>query len=326
MVEHPDPGSAIRIGSRGSDLALCQAADVAHHIRIHRPETAVEHVVIQTSGDRVLSVPLARVGGKGLFTRELDDALLAGTIDLAVHSLKDVPTACPDGLVVTVVLAREDPRDVLVAARGATIETLPPGSRVGTSSLRRRAQLLARRPDLRVLDARGNVATRLAKLDRGEFDALVLARAGLVRLGLADRITHVIAPDEMVPAAGQGALAVESRAADARVNLLLPLLEHRPTRLATLAERAFLARLEGGCQVPIGALGTWEDGTLALIGIVADVHGRGSVRGAETAHVESESDAANAGIRLADRLLGEGARAILDRARAAFGTEGGDQS
>ena len=325
-MEHADAGSAIRIGSRGSDLALCQAADVANHIRTHRPGTAVEHVVIQTSGDRMLSVPLARVGGKGLFTRELDDALLAGAIDLAVHSLKDVPTACPDGLVVTVALAREDPRDVLVAARGATLETLPPGSRVGTSSLRRRAQLLARRPDLRVLDARGNVATRLAKLDRGEFDALVLARAGLVRLGLADRITHVIAPDEMVPAAGQGALAVESRAADARVSLLLPLLEHRPTRLATLAERAFLARLEGGCQVPIGALGTWEDGTLALIGIVADVHGRGSVRGAETAHVESESDAANAGIRLADRLLGEGARAILDRARAAFGTEGGDQS
>jgi hydroxymethylbilane synthase len=325
-VDRPDAGSTIRIGSRGSDLALWQAADVANHIRTHRPGTAIEHVVVQTSGDRVLSVPLARAGGKGLFTRELDDALLAGAIDLAVHSLKDVPTACPDGLVVTVVLPREDPRDVLVAARGATLETLPPGSRVGTSSLRRRAQLLARRPDLRVLDARGNVATRLAKLDRGEFDALVLARAGLVRLGLADRIAHVIAPGEMVPAVGQGALAVESRAADARVNLLLTLLDHRPTRLATLAERAFLARLEGGCQVPIGALGTWEDGTLALIGIVADVQGRGSVRGAETAHVESEGDAANAGIRLADRLLGEGARAILDRARAAFGMEGGDQS
>lgn len=325
-MDRPDAGSTIRIGSRGSDLALWQATEVANHIRTHRPGTAIEHVVIQTSGDRVLDVALASVGGKGLFTRELDDALLAGTIDLAVHSLKDVPTACPDGLALTVVLAREDPRDVLVAAPGATLETLPPGSRVGTSSLRRRAQLLARRPDLRVVDARGNVTTRLAKLDRGEFDALVLARAGLVRLGLADRIAHVIAPDEMVPAAGQGALAVESRAADARVNLLLPLLEHRPTRLATLAERAFLARLEGGCQVPIGALGQWEDGTLTLTGIVADVDGRGAVRGVETARVDSEADAVDAGARLAERLLTGGARVFLDHARTAFGTEGGRQS
>ena len=315
---HPDPGAPIRIGSRGSDLALRQATEVASRLRTLSAGLAVEHVAVQTRGDRVLDVPLASVGGKGLFTRELDDALLAGLIDLAVHSLKDVPTACPDGLVLTVVLAREDPCDVLVAAPGTTLETLAPGSRVGTSSLRRRAQLLARRPDLNVLDARGNVATRLVKLDRGEFDALVLARAGLVRLGLADRIAQVIAPDVIMPAVGQGALAAESRAADARVNLLLTALDHRPTRLATLAERAFLARLEGGCQVPIGAFGRWEDGTLDLAGIVADLQGRSSVRGTESAAVECESDAAAAGTRLADRLLADGARAILAGVRAAF--------
>jgi hydroxymethylbilane synthase len=325
-VEHPDVGGVIRIGSRGSDLALRQAAEVAKHIRAHQPQITVEHIVIQTSGDRLLDVSLASARGKGLFTRELDDALLAGTIDLAVHSLKDVPTACPDGLIVTVVLSREDPRDVLVAAPGATLGTLPPGSRVGTSSIRRRAQLLARRPDLRIGEVRGNVATRLAKFDRGEFDGLVLARAGLVRLGLTARVGQVIPPDELLPAAGQGALAVESRAADTRVSVLLRPLDHRQTRLATLAERAFLVRLEGGCQVPIGALGTWEDGTLVLTGIVADVDGRESVRGTESAHVESDSEATNAGIRLADRLVGEGARAILDRARAASGVEGWNRS
>jgi hydroxymethylbilane synthase len=177
-----------------------------------------------------------------------------------------------------------------------------------------------------VIDARGNVATRLAKLDRGEYTALVLARAGLVRLGLTGRIAQVIPPDVLVPAAGQGALAAESRADDARMTELLRLLAHRPTQLATLAERAFLARLEGGCQVPIGAYCTWEDGILVLTGIVADVQGRGSVRGTETARVDSGSDAAGAGTRLAERLLGEGARTILDRARAAFGSEGGDSS
>ena len=322
-MEHPDRSASIRIGSRGSDLALRQAEEVAAHLRASAPGLEITHVVIQTTGDRMLDVPLARVGGKGLFTRELDDALLAGSIDLAVHSLKDVPTACPDGIVVTVALAREDPRDVLVAPSGATLETLPHGARIGTSSLRRRAQLLARRPDLRVLDARGNLATRLAKLDRGEFDALVLARAGLVRLGLAGRIAQVIAADVLVPAVGQGALAVESRAADERVGVLLNLLDHRPTRLSALAERAFLARLEGGCQVPIGAFGTWEAATLTLRGIVADVDGRGSVCGAEIASVERDSEAAEAGTRLADRLIGDGARAILDRVRAAFESGGG---
>jgi hydroxymethylbilane synthase len=325
-VEHPDAGSTIRVGSRGSDLALWQAVEVANHIRAHQPRIAVEHVVIQTSGDRAFDAPLVSARGKGLFTRELDDALLAGTIDLAVHSLKDVPTTCPDGLIVTVVLPREDPRDVLVAVPGTTLETLPPGSSVGTSSPRRRAQLLAIRPDLRIREVRGNIATRLAKLDRGEVDGLVLAGAGLARLGLATRIAQVIPPDELVPAAGQGALAVESRNTDTRVNVLLRPLDHRPTRFATLAERAFLARLEGGCQVPVGAFGTWEDGRLFLTGIVADARGRASVRGTESARVDSDTDATNAGVRLADRLVGEGARAILDRARAASDTEGADQS
>jgi hydroxymethylbilane synthase len=320
-VARTDAGVPRRVGSRGSDLALRQARAVADRLRAIDPELGIEHVAVQSRGDRVLDVPLARIGAVGLFTRELDDALLTGRIDIAVHSLKDVPTVCPDGLVLTVVLVREDPHDVLVAAPGTTLETLPPGSRVGTSSLRRRAQLLARRPDLEVLDARGNVATRLGKLDSGELDALVLAGAGLVRLGLAGRIAEVISPDIIVPAVGQGALATESRAGDARVNDLLSRLVDRPTRLATVAERAFLARLEGGCQVPIGALGRWEDGALELVGIVADIQGRTAVRGTESTAVDSDEEATAAGARLADRLLAGGAREILAAARAAFASE-----
>jgi len=312
----PDAGDTIRVGSRGSELAVWQAMEIVRGLKAHAPGMVVEHLVIQTTGDRVIGTPLATIGVKGLFTKELEDALLAGLIDIAVHSLKDLPTSCPAGLTVSVALPRADPRDVLVAAPGATVDSLPPGSRVGTSSLRRKAQLLARRPDLRLIDVRGNITTRLAKLDRGECDALVLARAGLVRLGLGDRIAQVIDVDVMTPAAGQGALAVESRAADPRVNLLLHALDHRPTRLATLAERAFLARLEGGCQVPVGALGTWQGGTLTLTGTVADVNGRGGVRGTDRSTVDDERDAASLGVRLADRLLTEGARAFLEHARA----------
>jgi len=318
-VGQPEAGSAIRVGSRGSELALRQAKEVAGRILACRPELAVEHVAIQTTGDRVLDVPLARVGGKGIFTKELDAALLDGRIDLAIHSLKDVPTGCPSGLALTTVLPREDPRDALVAAPAVTLETLPAGSRVGTSSLRRRAQLLARRPDLRVIDVRGNVATRLARLDRGDVEALVLARAGLIRLGLGGRIARVFEADELVPAAGQGALAATSRAGDERVSALLDLLDDPPTRLATRAERAFLARLEGGCQVPIGALGQWEDGVLILVGIAADVDGLSSVRGREQAPVTTDSEAERAGTRLADRLIVEGAGPLLEAARARGG-------
>jgi hydroxymethylbilane synthase len=320
----PDGVAAMRIGSRGSELAVRQAMAVARGLTAHEPGIAVEHIVVQTTGDRVSGTPLAMIGVKGLFTKELEEALLEGRIDIAVHSLKDMPTVCPEGLAVGVALPREDPRDVLVASPGTTLGSLPPGSRVGTSSLRRRAQLLGRRPDLTVVDVRGNVATRLDKLDRGECDALVLARAGLIRLGLSHRVAEVIEVDVMTPAVGQGALAVESRVADRRANGLLHALDHRPTRLATMAERAFLKRLDAGCQLPVGALGTWQDGTLTLVGIVADVHGRGSVRGTDVASVEVDSDAAGTGTRLADRLLMDGARQFLDQARPAKGQAAAD--
>ena len=307
----------VRIGTRGGDLALWQAAEVARLLRLFHPSVIVEQQIIRTTGDRVRGIPLAQIGGKGLFTKELEDALAGGVIDIAVHSLKDLPTSLPDGLALSAVLERADPRDVLVAAPGTTLGGLPPGARVGTSSLRRRAQLLACNPCLALLDVRGNLATRLSKLDRGEFDALVLARAGLHRLGLDGRVAEVLEPDVMVPAVGQGALAVEARAADVRVVTLVQALDHRPTRLATCAERAFLARLEGGCQVPIGALGTWHDDTLTLVGIVADVEGKRSVRGAEAGVVLTESEAIGVGGRLADRLLDLGAGAVLERVRAA---------
>ena len=320
----PDAPATICIGSRGSELAMWQARAVVRVLTAHEPGLAVEHIVVQTTGDRVSGTPLAMIGVKGLFTKELEEALLAGHIDIAVHSLKDMPTVCPEGLAVGVALPREDPRDVLVAPPGTTLDSLPPGSRVGTSSLRRQAQLLARRPDLTIVDVRGNIATRLDKLDRGECDALVLARAGLIRLGLSHRVAQVIEVDVMTPAVGQGALAVESRVADLRANRLLHALDHRPTRLATLAERAFLTRLDAGCQLPVGALGTWQDGTLTLAGIVADVHGHGSVRGTDVASVEFDSDAAGAGTRLANRLLADGARRLLDQARPAPGPAGAD--
>jgi hydroxymethylbilane synthase len=323
-MARPDAAATMRIGSRGSELAVWQAMAVVRGLTVHEPGIAIEHIVVQTTGDRVSGTPLATIGVKGLFTKELEEALLEGRIDIAVHSLKDMPTACPAGLAVGVALPREDPRDVLVASPGTTLDSLPPGSRVGTSSLRRRAQLLARRPDLTIVDIRGNVATRLEKLDRGECDALVLARAGLIRLGLSHRVAQVVEVDVITPAVGQGALAVESRVADLRANRLLHALDHRPTRLATLAERAFLSKLDAGCQLPVGALGTWQDGTLTLAGIVADVQGRGSVRGTEVASVESESDAAGAGTRLADRLLTDGARRFLDQARPAPGPAGAD--
>ncbi|MEW5984681.1 MAG: hydroxymethylbilane synthase [Acidobacteriota bacterium] len=310
---------ALTIGTRGSDLALTQTSEVARRIQTHHPGIRVDLRVIRTTGDRELGARLARIGGKGLFTKELEDALLRQEVDLAVHSLKDLPTRMPEGLALAAVVEREDPRDALVAAPGITLRQLPAGARIGTSSLRRRAQLLARYPNVAVLDVRGNVPTRLARLDRGDFDALVLARAGLARLGLLDRVAEVLDADEMVPAVGQGALAVQARAGDARVLDALSALDHEPTRLATAAERALLARLEGGCQVPIGALGTWRDGSLRLDAVVADLDGSTIVRGQEASRVRTESDACSLGARLAERLLDQGAAGILERVRAAGG-------
>jgi len=315
-----NPPPVLRIGTRGGELATWQAAEVARLIVAAHPEAAVDIRVIRTTGDREASTPVAQIGGAGVFTREIETALQEGAIDIAIHSLKDLPTQLGEGLALAAIPERADPRDALVATPGIRLEHLPPGARIGTSSMRRRSQLLARHPHLSMLDIRGNVPTRLAKLDRGEYDALVLARAGLLRLGLDSRAAEIIEPDVVLPAPGQGALAVESRADDEWVIALLQAIEHAPTRLATSAERALLARVEGGCQAPVGALGTWSDDALNLIGVVASVDGRRLVRAGSRTLIRSDADAARAGADLADRLLRDGAEDILRqiRGRGAF--------
>ncbi|MEX1205160.1 MAG: hydroxymethylbilane synthase [Dongiaceae bacterium] len=260
IAAHPR-GGGLRIGTRGSPLALAQANELARRLAAAHPDLpAPEIVVIKTTGDRVQDRTLAEVGGKGLFTKEIEEALIGGRIDLAVHSMKDLPTWLPDGLAIGCLLPREDPRDALFARRGDSIATLPQGAVAGTSSLRRQAQLLALRPDLRVVPLRGNVGTRLKKLASGEIDATLLALAGLRRLGLADRATAVLAPEEMLPAVAQGAIGVEIRADDDAARDLLAPLDDRDTGLRVAAERACLAELDGSCHTPIAALAELETG------------------------------------------------------------------
>ena len=305
----------LRIATRGSQLALWQAHAVRDALQGTHPGLGVDVKVIHTTGDRVLDVPLSRIGDKGLFTKELDLALLRGEADLAVHSLKDVPTRLPDGLALAAVTRREDPRDVLLlpAGRGGSLADLPAGARVGTSSLRRRAQLRAIRPDLEVVDLRGNLNTRLARLDAGDFDAIILAAAGVRRLGWEDRIACALEPPEWLPAVGQGALAIVCRRDDAPTQSLLAPLHDPSTAACVAAERAFLAALEGGCQIPIGALGVLEGDRLVLNGLVADLDGdpvlRDQIAGAA-------AEAVQLGMRLADRLAAVGATEILDGIRA----------
>jgi hydroxymethylbilane synthase len=312
----------VRIASRGSELALWQTRAVEEAIRLEAPGTAVEIRVVRTTGDHVQDVPLARIGDKGLFTKELDAALLAGEADLAVHSLKDLPTRIPDGLELVAVSRREDPRDVLLLPPGRTgsLASLPPGARVGTSSLRRRAQLCALRPDLEVLDLRGNLNTRLAKLDRGDYDAIVLAAAGVLRLGWKARIAEHLDPAAWLPAVGQGALGVVARAGDGRMRALLEAFHDPFTAACTAAERAFLAALEGGCQVPIGALATVDDEGLTLHGLVADVDGSTVLRDSVFLAIRADDGWPDAvtglGRELADRLLAMGAGEVLARVRA----------
>jgi hydroxymethylbilane synthase len=311
---------SVRIASRGSELALWQARAVEAAIRRAAPGAEVEIRVIRTTGDHVQDVPLAKIGDKGLFTKELDAALLAGEADLAVHSLKDVPTRLPDGLELAAISHREDPRDVLLLAPGrtGTLATLPHGARVGTSSLRRRAQLRALRPDLEVLDLRGNLNTRLAKLDRGDYDAIVLAAAGVLRLGWRDRIAEHLDPATWLPAVGQGALAIATRAGDGRIRALLTGFHDPFTAACTAAERAFLAALEGGCQIPIGALATADDEGLTLHGLVADVDGEAVLRDSlflPAGDDEWLASTPSLGRALAGRLLELGAGEILARVR-----------
>jgi hydroxymethylbilane synthase len=295
----------IRIGSRGSALALWQAEHVK--ARLERNGHHVEIRVITTTGDRILDRPLESVGGKGLFLKEIEEALLAREVDLAVHSLKDVPTALPDGLRLPAILERADPRDALVTA-GPGLGGLAPGATVGTTSLRRRAQLLALRPDLAVADLRGNVDTRIKRLREGRFDAIVLALAGLERLGRAAEATEVLDPRGFVPAPGQGAIALECRARDEAVAAAARALHDEPTARAVAAERAFLARLGGDCNVPLGAHAQIEDGRLRLWAFVARPDGTDALRG------EREGDAPEAlGRALAEDFLGRGAGARTGR-------------
>lgn len=301
----------LKIGTRASELALRQARIVQATLAALGHES--ELVTFKTVGDKRLDEPLSSIGAKGLFTKELETALLKKKIDLAVHSLKDLPTESPDGLVVAAVLEREDPRDVLIInseIRGQSLDDLPRGSRVGTSSLRRRAQLLALRPDLEVAELRGNVPTRLKKVDENRVHAAILAAAGLHRLDSRQHISCYLDAPAWLPAAGQGAIAIQIRTDDEHMHGHCATMNHAPTMLAVTAERAFLAALEGGCQVPIGSLVV----NATLYGMIADVEGRRVVRGEIALDA---SDPQLSGIRLANQLRGEGASEILEGLRRA---------
>lgn len=306
----------IVVGSRRSRLALAQTRHVMEQLRQKAADNGItleyELREMVTKGDKILDVTLSKVGGKGLFVKEIEQALLAGDIDLAVHSMKDLPAILPDGLVLGAVPPREDPRDVLVSRSGRSLSELPAGSVIGTSSLRRSSQLRAHRPDLRVAWIRGNIDTRLAKLEEGQFDAILLAAAGLHRIGWRDRIHEYLPTDICLPAVGQGALGLECRRDDGALRELLTLIHDPATARATAAERAFLARLDGGCQVPIGAHARTEGGEqgdrIVLEGMVGDPEGSLILRDAA-----SGDDPETIGGQLAERLLDMGASELLKR-------------
>jgi len=296
----------VRIATRRSALAKWQANHVAALLRAREPGLDVQLLELMTRGDKILDVPLAEVGGKGLFVKEIEDALLRGDAQVAVHSMKDLPALLAPGLVVAATPTREDPRDALVS-RGQRLPELPRGARVGTASLRRAAQLRAARPDLRVETIRGNVQTRLRKVEEG-FDAVVLAYAGLKRLGLADKVVQVFSVEEMLPAVAQGALAIEAREKDAETLARLAPLDDAATRHQVEAERGLMRRLEGGCQVPLAAHATVQGGTVTLRALVSSLDGGRVVRGERQGPV---ARAAEIGVELAEELLGRGADAIL---------------
>jgi hydroxymethylbilane synthase len=304
------PTMDIRIGTRGSKLALTQSEWIKEQLEKHHPGIRVDLVKIKTTGDKILDVPLSKVGGKGLFVKEIEEALLENRVDVAVHSMKDVPAELPDDLMLSTFPMREDPSDALISGEQQSLDQLPKGARVGTSSLRRGAQLLHLRPDLTLVSLRGNVDTRLKKLKAGGLQAIILAAAGLNRLGLSNLITHTIPFHQLLPAVGQGALGLEVRRGDQKTIDLLDFLNHEDTKTAVAAERAFLKTLEGGCQVPIAGFARVNGDTLSFEGLVAELDGSRIFKETETG---KRDRAEEMGIRVADKLLTSGAGDVLKR-------------
>ncbi len=296
------------VATRGSRLALWQANWVKSELEKRHPGLEVELMKIKTTGDKITDVPLAQVGGKGLFTKEIEEALLRGDAHLAVHSMKDVPTIFPDGLHLRAITEREDPRDAVFSRSDIKLADLPKGARIGTSSLRRQSQLLNIRPDFEMLNLRGNLDTRLRKLEEGQYDAIILAASGVKRHGWGGKITELLPPEVCLPAIGQGALGIETRTDDAATNDLVAFFDHRETSVAVRAERAFLGRLEGGCQVPIAAYGTVDGDELTLSGLVSSVDGTEMVKDSVTGPAGKGEEL---GVALAETLLKMGAWDIL---------------
>jgi len=299
----------LRIATRKSALALWQAEHVASRLKQIHPELQVELVGMMTRGDIILDTPLAKVGGKGLFVKELETGMLEGVADIAVHSMKDVPMAFPEGLHLPVIMEREDPTDAFVSNTYESIDALPLNARVGTCSLRRQTQIREYRPDLQILDLRGNVNTRLAKLDNDEYDAIILASAGLIRLGFQDRIRQGISTEQSLPAIGQGAVGIECRSDDPRINALLAPLTHEETSIRVRAERALNNRLNGGCQVPVAGFAELKGDQLYLRGLIGFPDGSTIYRAEMTGSV---SDAEAIGVAVAEDLLAQGGRSVLE--------------
>ncbi len=300
----------IVIATRGSKLALWQAEWIKSLLLEMGPDFDIELNKIKTTGDKILDVPLAQVGGKGLFVKEIEEAMLRGEADLAVHSMKDVPTDLPEGLHLSAITKREDPRDAFIARKGIkSFGDLPQGANIGTSSLRRICQLLNLRPDLKITQLRGNVDTRLRKVAEGEFDAVILATAGVKRLGFAARITEILPVEVSLPAIGQGAVGIECRVDDEFINGLLKKLNHEETSVCVRAERAFLKKLEGGCQVPIAAYAKLKDGRIVIEGLVGSLDGKTLIKDILEGDPEN---AESLGTALAEKLLAQGAGKILD--------------
>ncbi len=303
----------IRIGTRKSKLALWQSEWVKEQIEKKFPDVEVELIKIVTKGDKILDVPLAKIGDKGLFTKEIEDAMLKGEVDIAVHSLKDVPSKLPEGLKLIAFSDREDPRDALLSCGKYTLDTLPQGAVVGTSSLRRKAQLRILRPDLEIRDLRGNVDTRIRKLKEGQYDAIILAAAGVKRLGWENEIDEILSPSKMIPSVSQGILGIEGRENDEKIEKIVrEAINSRESEIAATVERAFLRTVEGGCQVPLGCYAVVEEDRVHVRAFISDLNGRFYYKEEGVFRVENLEEADAVGIGVAERLLSAGGKRILD--------------